>query len=135
MSYDIYLEKPPCPTCGHHEEHLVVYNPTYNLTPIFDLALTGEPLPNETVSEAEVVLFGKETYRPRGLRVLSGRRAADTVVMVELALARCASPDWRHKLLAIQPDNGWGTLDGAEEVLRGLIVAAKEHPDHLWKIH
>ena len=75
MSYDIYLRKlpSPCPTCGHEAPAPApdLPDPTYNLTPIFDLALTGEPLPNSNVSEAAVVLLHQETDRPRGLRLLT----------------------------------------------------------------
>lgn len=46
MSYDIYLRSEPCDKCGRGGEEPELPNPTYNLTPIFDLALTGEPLPN-----------------------------------------------------------------------------------------
>ena len=78
MSYDIYLrtKKPPCGECGRaFENSYISWIPTYNLTPIFDRALTGEELPNPDVSEAQVVLFKEKTDRPRGLRLLSGHKA------------------------------------------------------------
>lgn len=137
MSYDIYLRgtPDPCPTCGHTAEEPELPNPTYNLTAIFDLLLTGEALPNPYVGEGAVVVLGKKTDRPRGLRVLSGLRAADTIEMISKALDRALDPAWRARLIALEPSNGWGTLQGAREVLTELIRAAMEHPNNMWEIH
>ena len=136
MSYDVYLRKPKCPTCGHED---VVYNlpePTYNLTPIFDLALTGEPMPNSDVSEGAVVLLGAKTDRPRGLRILSGRTGRDTLKQLDAAVfALCDSSEKEAAFRALEPSNGWGNLDGARDVMKRLRTAAKEHPDYVWEVH
>jgi hypothetical protein len=131
----IYLLHPACPTCGHKPDGSSLSNPTYNLTPIFDAALTGGPLPNPNVSEAYVVLLGSKTDRPRGLRLLNGSKASDTIVILEKALKRMRNPEEREKFLALQPSNGWGTLDGAIGIMEELLRAASTYPESEWKIH
>jgi hypothetical protein len=135
MSYDIYLRSKKCDTCGHEPdgpEYLP--NPTYNLTGIFDRALTGEPLPNPEVGEAAVVLFGKATDRPRGLRVLSGRKARDTAPWIAKALAHLKNPAEADAFRALEPENRWGTLKDAQWVMERLLEAAEQYPDHVWEI-
>jgi hypothetical protein len=136
VSYDIYLrgELETCPTCGRRAEEPDLPDPTYNLTPIFDRALTGEALPNSDVSEGMVVIFRAETDRPRGLRLLSGRIAGDTVGWIEKALAHLIDPAQEHDFLALEPENRWGTLEDARWVMAQLLTAARDYPRHRWEI-
>ena len=110
------------------------HDPTYNLTPIFDFALTGEPLPNPEVSEIGVVLFRHETERPRGLRVLSGRKAKDTIPMLENALKRMRDPDLVPKFRSLAAPNGWGTYEDGIKVFEYLLKDANAYPDNTWEI-
>lgn len=137
MSYDIYLRSDPetCPTCGRRGFEPDLPDPTYNLTPIFDRALTGEDLPNPDVSECAVVLFRKETDRPRGLRLLSGRKAKDTADWLRKALAHVNDPANAATFCALEPENKWGTLEDAQYVFGKLIEAAAEYPEHKWEVH
>lgn len=134
MSYDVYLEGEPCVTCGHKPEGPEGLHPTYNLTPIFDLALTNEPLPNADVSEMRVVLLKEETDRPRGLRILNGRKAADTVKPIEEALRRLEDPTRRAEFAALEPPNRWGTVQGAIQFLRYMLEYAQKFPERVWHI-
>ena len=143
MSYDIYFEGPapqPCPTCGHVEsvdesDDDSVGNPTYNLTPIFDLALTGEDLPNPEVPEPSVVLFRTKTDRPRGLRLLSGKTGRESLELLGAAMDRFADERMRERLIALEPENGWGNVDGAVKVIRKMRYLANKYPDRVWTIH
>lgn len=137
MSYDIYLrgDPPACPTCGHRAEVPDLPDPTYNLTPIFHLALTGEPLPNPDVSELAVVALGARTDHLRGLRVLSGLKAGDTITTIEAAIDRLNDPAWHDRFVALEPENKWGDLPGARMVMGWLLQAAKGHPSLVWEIH
>jgi hypothetical protein len=128
MSYDIELK---CPTCGVGPE---LPNPTYNLTPIFHLALTNEPLPNPDVSEGAVVVFGAKTDGPRGLRVLSGRRAADTLDQLRNAINQLCDPNREVEFRALEPPNKWGTLETAITVVEQLVQTADQYPNHMWEI-
>jgi hypothetical protein len=135
MSYDIYLRGDPCPCCKRDADNPSLPKPTYNLTPIFDLALTGEPFPNPDIGEAGVVLFHLETDRPRGLRLLSGKRGSDTVEQLETALRNMNDPERQEEFLVLEPNNGWGTFSGAIEVVGRLLWAAKKYPTHTWEIY
>lgn len=135
MSYSIYLEAAACPTCGQKPEEPDCPDPTYNLTSIFDLALTGEPMPNPYVPEVEVVLFRKVTDRPRGLRLLNGKKAGETVGVLLAALGRLTDPGMREQFEALKPPNGWGDLDGATRVVSNLARLATEYQGHVWKVH
>lgn len=128
MSYDILLvaadgSSPDCP------------NPTYNLTEIFDYALTGESLPNDEVSEMEVVLLGKRTDRPRGLRLLSGMMGRDSKPCIDAALGRLLDSGLREKFIALEPPNKWGDLTGAIWVMERLSALSEAYPDSKWDIH
>lgn len=119
MSYDIQLRGSACASCGHYDEPDLP-DPTYNLAPIFDLALTGEP--------------NRETDRPRGLRLLSGRKAGETAEELRVALGRLQDPAWRDRFLMLEPENRWGTLSDAVSVVVDLLAAAKKYPDRAWEI-
>jgi hypothetical protein len=136
MSYDIDLlpAKERCDECGSRYPRPELPDPTYNLTPIFDFVLTGERLPNPAVSEMEAVLFRTKTDRPRGLRLLSGKRADETIPLLEAALVRAEAPEHRDTLTSLEPSNGWGDLPGAVRVLRKLLDAAREFPAHTWRV-
>lgn len=136
MSYNIYLKPERCPTCNRaSEDEPDLPDPTYNLTPIFDLAISGEPLPNPETPEVATVLFGAKTDRPRGLRLLNGRKAKDTVDDLNRALERMSDETLRDKFLSLEPPNKWGDLPGAIWVINKLKTAAEEYPDSKWEIH
>lgn len=135
MSYDINLRAPKCPTCGHgNGDEPDCPDPTYNLTPIFDLALSGEGLPSPAVSEAAVVLLGEKTTRPRGLRLLSGRVAKKTMADINGAIDRLADERMASAFVSLEPENKWGTTPDALWVMRRLRELADEYPEHTWEI-
>jgi hypothetical protein len=135
MSYTIHLHGKPCDKCGLlPNEPDDLPDPIYNLTPIFDLALTGEPYPNGNVSEVEVALFRKETDRPRGLRLLHGKLASETSDMIARALDRMADPAMAPAFAGKELDNRWGGLTGAIKIMRRLLEAARDCPGLTWDI-
>lgn len=136
MSYSIELRdsRGPCPTCKRKWPPLNLPDPTYNLTPIFDLALSGEELPNPETSEGAVVLLSAPTDRPRGLRLLNGLRAGDTAAQIKTALDRLSDPCLHAAFKRLEPSNGWGTVENAISVLLELGDAAEEQPDSIWEI-
>lgn len=134
MSYSVYLQAKKCETCGHVPEGPNCPDPTYNLTPIFDLALTGEPLPSPDVPEGAVVLLGKKTDRPRGLRLLDGRVARDTLADLNCAIDRLCDEKMRPAFLKLEPENKWGDLAGALEVMKTYRTLAQEYPDSIWDV-
>lgn len=113
MSYDIYLR-------GGIGDRADLPDPTYNLGPIFQLALTGEEPP--------------KTGPCPGLSVLDGRTAKDTVPMLATALARIHCANCELRFLKLEPLNGWGNLAGARHVLRMLFNAAIDYELSVWEI-
>lgn len=137
MSYDVYLRGGnKCKYCSRADTDAYIEHdsPTYNLTPIFHLALTREPMPSAEVSEFEVVVLAKKTEHPRGLRVLNGRKAKETIVQLECALIDLRDPAKRAAFTALEPSNGWGNLKDATECIESYLKAAQENPDHVWEI-
>lgn len=134
MSYDAYLMNRLCEACGPHDEAFHI-DPTYNLTPIFHLALTGEDMPSPEVSEASAVLFGKTTDGPRGLRVLTGKSGEESIRIIKRAQQRLADPKMHERFLALEPENKWGTMSDATEVFKRMLAAAIEWPEAIWKVH
>lgn len=134
MSYDIDLKAPPCSTCGRSDPSPECPGPTYNLTQIFDLALTGETYPNPDVTEGQAVVLRTPTSRPRGLRLLHGRRASTTIADLTRALERMEDPAMESAFLALEPPNKWGTFMDAVAVVQQLRQLAKDHPHHLWGV-
>jgi hypothetical protein len=135
MSYTVRLVPgPPCPACGRSDFETRGPDPTYNLTEIFDLALTGESMPNPEVSEFQSKLLHVPVDRPRGLEVLSRKKVGDTIANIEVAIGRLEDEGWRPRFKALEPDNGWGDLAGALLVMRRLLLLAKEYPTHTWDI-
>jgi hypothetical protein len=135
MSYDLYLRTDPCPHCGARKSYDGnLPEPTYNLTPIFDLALTNEALPNQDTNEAAVVLLGVPTDRPRGLRILSGRLARETRRQIMAAVDSLFDERRESDFRSLEPPNKWGTLESARDVMKALLAAASDFPDGRWEI-
>lgn len=132
MSYDVELIGDTCPTCGHIQDcSFELPEPTYNLTPIFHLALTGNPMPNQDVSEFQAVIFKTKTDSPRGLRVLNERSAYETEVTLEVALLRLKEVELFKPL---EDPGGWGTVEQAVAVIERLLEAARLYPNLKWSI-
>jgi hypothetical protein len=135
MSYSIGMSAPACPTCRRTgEEPSCLPDPTYNLTGVFDLALTGEDLSSSEPSEYESVILGKKTSRPLGLRLLDGRTGADTEADLECALRHLEDSSLREKFESLLPPNGWGTLPDAVRILERLLLAARDYPHCTWRV-
>lgn len=124
MSYDIYMLNPA------GEQTTETMNPTYNLSQIFDRALTGEDFPNPEVAEVGVVLLKTKTDRPRGLRLIDGKTGADAAPLLKAAMERVVSDYDAHRDL--EPENGWGTIDGAQRTLRQMFEESMANPTCTW---
>ena len=136
MSYDVYLESSPCAACGRKGEEPRCPDPTYNLVAIFHLALTGSKLPDPRAGTlADVVLHEpRANPAPCGLEVLAGRTGAESLPVLDLACERICNPDLRASFRALEPENGWGTVEGGKKVLRELRDLAAEYPETRWRV-
>lgn len=136
MSYDIDLESSPCGVCGRKGEEPYCPDPTYNLAGIFHLALTGEGLPDLRAGTfGDVVLHEpRANPAPCGLEVLTGLTGAESLPILDLACERICNPDLRASFRALEPENGWGTVDGSKEILRELRDLAAKYPENRWRV-
>ena len=137
MSYTTRLRppKPHCEACGSWIEDVTGPDPTYNLSPIFHLALTGETETANSIDEVRTVLFGPRLERPWGLRVLDEKTGRDSLeLLTPAAWVRMADPALRPAFLKLQPENGWGTFEGAIKVILQMETLAKQFPGHVWWI-
>ncbi len=134
MSYDIWLESKPCEHCARRGSEPDCPDPTYNLTPIFHFALTGEDQPSPEVGIFEEVVLHKPTAAPRGLRVLTGKTGTESLPLLGDAIVRLCAPAHREHLLKLEPENRWGTLEDAVTVLQRLATLANEYPDNVWRV-
>jgi hypothetical protein len=105
LSYDIYLR---CPTCGQSPDRL---SPTYNLGQIFRLAL--QPLTN-------------------GIYSLEGMTGFESLPILEVARERMDAR--QEEFRALEPANGWGSLDGARKTIETMIESATRFPASLWDV-
>lgn len=100
MSYDVRLE---IDTGGENPADLTEWrDPTYNLGPMFSLAL-GAPF-----------------------RSFDGKIAGEFIPFLRSAIA--AMEDSPAKFKELNPKNGWGDYDGALTFFREFLVDCLKHP-------
>jgi hypothetical protein len=100
MSYDVWLE---IDTGGKYPARVSeTYSPTYNLGPMFQLALG------------------------LGLRELTGASALVALPILRNAIAAMESGPERFK--ALNPPNGWGNYEVALEFLKLFLADCEQHP-------
>jgi len=137
MSYNIELVGEKCPHCGvTPAEPDDCPDPTYNLAGIFHLALTGRRMNDPDISIFGEVILKEKVSAPRGLCVLSGKRAEETVADLQLAIQRLQDPSPASvtDFWLLEPDNGWGNVEDAIWVLDKLLWLASNYPKYTWKI-
>jgi len=114
MSWDFSMEAPPCPTCGHREsddpndgdEERLEADYTYNVAPMFNRAFT--------------TMAGEGN---RGLNGMTGESAA-AHLLGALSEMRACPAVYRE----MNPPNGWGSYEGAIELLAKLRGWCLGHP-------
>ena len=114
MSYDIWLELE-----GMSNEE--PGNITYNVDPMFALALGGAPA--EGVQNARELLIDR---KDGALKRFIGKRAGEILATLDdMVIAMEAHPDVYR---ALNPENGWGNYEGALNYIRRFRDACAESP-------
>lgn len=131
MSYDLdlyVLPRPKCSTCGHGEPGHRVFDidPTYNIGGIVRLA---DRVAFPGASE-------RECGHPHGrsFGAIHRKTGTESLAWLKPVLVVLRSADHEKDLRKLEPDNGWGSLDGTANVFTKMIQAAEEHPDAAWSI-
>lgn len=114
MSYDIWLELE-----GMRDDD--PGNITYNVDPMFALAIDGDP---ETAVQngADVVLHHKDP----ALKRFVGETASECLPALRRAVEAMEAAPADYE--ALNPPNGWGDYEGALEYLRRFVAACERSP-------
>jgi hypothetical protein len=122
VSYDIWLE---ADLAGEKRARLDGDEPgniTYNVDPMFALALGGE--------SGDGIQNGRELLLDRkdpALKRFIDRPAAEAIGPLTSAVASMeGNPDTYR---ALNPENGWGDYEGALDYLRRFLAACEAHPN------
>lgn len=102
MSYDVNFV---IDTGGDTPVEIDTLNYTYNCGPMFRLAIGGD-----------------------GLNELHDKRAGDLIAKLREAVAHISYVENRERYAAMNPENGWGSHDGATAFLRGILARCEAHP-------
>lgn len=121
MSYHTKIIHPACGHCGCSDDWTEVGNMTSNIGAMYSRVLPG---PYDGGGQYDAT---GQSYPCDGLPGLSGLPVA-----VALPLLRTAIIDMkarRAELLYLEPENGWGSFDGALDYLRKIADACEQVPD------
>ena len=117
MSYDIWLES------GAEDADMdCPGNYTYNVDPMFALALDGDA--EQGVQNGGEVVFHR---KDPALRRFVGERAGDCYVALCDAVEHMEDHPTTYR--ALNPENGWGDYEGALTYLRDFRDACLRFPD------
>jgi hypothetical protein len=72
-----------------------------------------------------------DCYPDKGIREIYG--AQGSVALKILRKLREHMEDNAERLREMEPDNGWGSFDGALEFINKLIAASLRNPNKQWK--
>lgn len=108
MSYTVYVTCPKCSNCGREFFEDVASGVTWNIMPMYRLA-------------------GLE------FRTLDGETGRDALVRIEAALEKMKREPEKYR--ALNPSNGWGSYEGAVEVLERFAEVCREMPDGIVDVH
>ncbi len=122
MSYDIWLTG----SMGGDGKVCIEEpgNITYNVDPMFALALDGDA-DRGIQNGGDVVLRRKDP----ALRRFIGKRAGDPDVIDALLGAVSVMEGEPEKFRALNPPNGWGDYEGAVDYMRRFCLACEQYPD------
>lgn len=134
MSWDLYLVRPKdkdtkCPTCGHdpsadEDDRIDIGNYTHNTNDMLRVVWGRDPNIPIGISVAEAVLF----KRQRDCWYLfQDKKASEILPEVERAINEMTEQPGHF--CGLQPDNGWGSLDGLRQFLKHIASALRAHPD------
>jgi len=111
MSYGFHMVAEKCETCGRADDPDVDENYTSNVQPMF--------------AEAFKWLGGRSDDKV-GIWHLDGQTGIDIVPLIDHALVNIFSD--HRKYYAMNPDNGWGDLNGVVSLLSKIKKWGIDYP-------
>ena len=120
MSYDTSILLDPCDHCGRADDSIDLGNMTSNVGAMYRVVMPG-PYPGGGR------YAGTGDPAPRGgLPGLSGLRCSDALPILRAGLAAMAERE--EEMRAMEPDNGWGSYEGAVACLVNIADVCEQHP-------
>lgn len=102
------------------------WNYTHNTNGMINQALGLQPV-GAPYNTARAVLFGDAPSWWRLLNGSTGREGQE--LLARILNAFVADPP---RFLAMEPDNGWGSLESLTRVLGEMLAACTEYPVGVW---
>jgi len=90
-------------------------NMTYNVGPMFSLALTG-------------------SAGGPGIGSLSGKTGAELIPVLEKAVAHISNPNNVDAYAALTPPNKWGSHGGARKKLEEILDGCRSYPKAVFEV-
>lgn len=118
MSYDIYVDYGSCGHCGRASESVDVFSYTRNVSQIVDRCLGA----------AGAGVGRRGEGRDYSWWRLDGWPVTEALPIAERALAESWKSEREAEFRMLEPDNGWGDLEGVRRVMAVLVKALREHP-------
>lgn len=103
------------------------WNYTHNMNGAINQALGLQPA-GSTYNTARAVLFGEA---PSWWRLLDGMSGSDGQALLARILRAFAADQDRFR--AMDPDNGWGSLETLGPVLAEMLAACTTFPVGVWR--
>ena len=69
---------------------------------------------------------------PEGIKAIHGARGS--IAIMKLRRIRSCMEDSYHKMMELQPVNGWGTYEGALNLINEMILATIRNPHDNWSV-
>jgi hypothetical protein len=104
VSWDLWISK-KCECCNNYDEAFSG-NMTYNVSPMYYEALGEE-----------------------GLRGLDEKKCSEVVEYLRKGIKEMKSNPEKYKKM--NPSNGWGSYEGALELLEKIFIECIKNPDYL----
>ena len=121
MSYDTSILRPACSHCGRRDKTIEVGNMTSNVGVMYHIVLPG---PYEGGGRYD----GEGLAEPcGGLPGLSGLPVATALPLLRQAILDMQAQS--SKMVALEPENKWGSYHGAVTYLREIVAACEQAPD------
>lgn len=124
MSFDLSLKYPACEYCGSDGKEVWDWNITHNVNSIVDLCIGPDVLARDKKGGG---------YPARSWGRLFGWPASEALLIVQRALAVANDPAREAEFRALQPSNGWGSLEGVREAFADLARACAENPKAIFE--
>ena len=121
MSFDVYIEERGCEHCGRKGDEAFSFNYTHNTNSIVEACFAA--LPDPPVGKSP-----DSGYQERSWGRLNGWSTDDALPLVRAAMEVAMSSEREKEFKAMEPDNGWGSLDGVRSCFRKLSDALAVHP-------